>query len=100
MLILQQLIAYALTHKYTEENEKFLDECYFDIWGKGEKAKTIIDLWKQGAFKIEVMPVEYIEGKIGDLYHEQDIWDNDRLNLEEIDTLERLVDGWRAKANG
>lgn len=96
MLIVQMVLKYMLTHRYSEENELLLETAYFDIWGKNEKCKQLVEWWKEGYFdNLELISVEYIEDKLGDLYHEQDIWDDDRLNLEEIDTLERLVDGWR-----
>ena len=94
MLILQRIIEYALTHKYSEEHEKFLDECYFSIWGKGEKAKLIIELWKNKCFDIPLIPVRYVEDRIDDLYFDQEKWNDDTLNLDEIDALETLLKKW------
>lgn len=44
MLIIKQILVYMLLYPYSEENEKFLHELYFDIWGKGKTAETLIEL--------------------------------------------------------
>lgn len=94
MLIVQMVLKYMLTHRYSEENELLLETAYFDIWGKSEKCKQLVEWWKEGYFNnLELISVEYIEDKLGDLYRDEEVYGTN--NSDEIMTLEGLIDGWR-----
>lgn len=88
MLIIKQILVYMLLYPYSEENEKFLHELYFGIWGKGKTAETLIELWKKGYFDIDVIPVDWIEDRIAD------IAENEDMNIEEAEVLEKLLKDW------
>lgn len=94
MLILKQIIGYMLTHTYSEENEKFLHELYFGIWGKGKAAETLLELWQKGCFNIDVIPVEWIQNRIDDLEYEAQAWNIPDMNIDKIDVLEKLLKDW------
>lgn len=92
MLIIKRIIGYMLTHTYSEENEKALHELYFDIWGKGKAAETLLELWQKGCFGIDVIPVDWIQDRIEDLAFE-----DEDMNIDKIDVLEKLLKGWENK---
>lgn len=97
MLIIKQIIGYMLTHPYSEENEKFLHEIYFDIWGKGKTAETLLEFWKKGYFNIDLIPVDWIQDRIDDLEYEEQAWNIPDMNIDKIDVLEKLLKDWENK---
>ncbi len=97
MLIIKRIIGYMLTHTYSEENEKSLHELYFDIWGKGKVAETLLELWQKGCFGIDVIPVEWIQDRIEDLEYEEQAWNIPDMNIDKIDVLEKLLKDWENK---
>ena len=97
MLILKQIIGYMLTHPYSEENEKSLNELYFDVWGKGKAAETLLELWQKGYFAIDLIPVDWIQDRIDDLVYEGQAWNDEDMNIEQIEVLEKLLKDWEEK---
>jgi len=94
---LRVYIGYMLTHPYSEENEKFLHEIYFDIWGKGKATETLLELWQKGCFGIDVIPVDWIQDRIDDLAYEEHAWKIPYMNIDKIDVLEKLLKDWENK---
>lgn len=96
MLIIKKVIGYILTHSYSQENAEYLHEMYA-IWGKGRAAEMLHDLWKEGCFNIDVIPVDWIQDRIEDLEYEEQAWNIPDMNIDKIDVLEKLLKDWENK---
>lgn len=98
MLIVQMVLKYMLTHRYTKENELLLETAYFDVWGKNEKCKTLVEWWKEGYFnRLELIDCDWIDEYIDGLQQEAYQIENPAWNDDEIATIEEMVDTWRKK---
>lgn len=97
MLIVQMVLKYMLTHRYSEENELLLETAYFDVWGKSEKCKTLVEWWKAGYFdRLELIDVDWVDEYIDDLERENGNYDHDgELTTNEGMAIEDMVDHWR-----
>lgn len=97
MLIVQMVLKFMLTHKYSKDNEVLLNTAYFDIWGKNDKCKTLVEWWKGGLFdRLELIDCDWIYEYIGNIEREYGNFDHDgELTTDEGMAIEQMVEHWR-----
>lgn len=97
MLIVQMVLKFMLTHRYNEENELLLEAAYFDVWGKNEKCKTLVEWWKEGYFnRLELIDCDWIDEYIEEIERENGNYDHDgELTTDEAMVIDQMVEKWR-----